>query len=81
MDILPYMYCINFVLNILYDHNRYYSLAVPSSLTSCTILRTLWVNFPTKLVPAETKEKQLLVKSITQTCRLTTMQMKNNKYK
>lgn len=29
-------------------------LAVPSSFTSCTILRTLWVNLPTKLLEPET---------------------------
>jgi len=33
---------------------RRYLLEVPSSLTSCTIRRTLCVNFPTRLVPAAT---------------------------
>lgn len=36
-----------------------YVLAVPSSLTSCTILLTLWVNFPTRLDPAETYNTRL----------------------
>ena len=47
-EVLVFRYMIDYV------SLRRYLLEVPSSLTSCTIRRTLCVNFPTRLVPAAT---------------------------
>lgn len=47
-------FALNFIINII--NFAGYLLAVPSSLTSCTIRLTLWVNLPTMFEPAETNK-------------------------